>query len=86
MENCDPIGTPMVTKHKLDLDTNRTLVDIMQDVRTPAEAFNSGGIQFLGEKLVICSSKRQDCIVLSTAKAECVSLFACCAQVLWMRT
>ncbi|GKE09653.1 retrovirus-related pol polyprotein from transposon TNT 1-94 [Tanacetum coccineum] len=27
MENCDSIGTPMETKHKLDLDTNRTLVD-----------------------------------------------------------
>ncbi|GJW96101.1 retrovirus-related pol polyprotein from transposon TNT 1-94 [Tanacetum coccineum] len=27
VENRDPIGTPMETKHKLDLDTNRTLVD-----------------------------------------------------------
>ncbi|GJT76962.1 copia protein [Tanacetum coccineum] len=27
MENCDPIGTPMETKHKLDLDTNETPVD-----------------------------------------------------------
>nr|GEZ28173.1 hypothetical protein [Tanacetum cinerariifolium] len=46
----------------------------------------SGGAQFLGEKLVSWSSKKQDCTVLSTAKAEYVSLFACCAQVLWMRT
>ncbi|GKA33342.1 retrovirus-related pol polyprotein from transposon TNT 1-94 [Tanacetum coccineum] len=29
-ENHDPIGTPMETKHKLDLDTNRTLVDATQ--------------------------------------------------------
>nr|GEV82404.1 copia protein [Tanacetum cinerariifolium] len=42
--------------------------------------------QFLGEKLVSWSSKRQDCTALSTVEAEYVSLSACCAQVLWMRT
>nr|GEV30121.1 retrovirus-related Pol polyprotein from transposon TNT 1-94 [Tanacetum cinerariifolium] len=46
----------------------------------------SGGAQFLGEKLVSWSSKKQDCTVLSTVEAEYVSLSACCAQVLWMRT
>ncbi|GJR40793.1 retrovirus-related pol polyprotein from transposon TNT 1-94 [Tanacetum coccineum] len=46
----------------------------------------SGGLQFLGEKLVNWSSKKQDCTSLSTAEAEYVSLSACCAQVLWMRT
>nr|GFA92885.1 uncharacterized mitochondrial protein AtMg00810-like [Tanacetum cinerariifolium] len=46
----------------------------------------SGGSQFLGEKLVSWSSKKQDCMTLSTAEAEYVSLSACCAQVLWMRT
>nr|GFB56289.1 retrovirus-related Pol polyprotein from transposon TNT 1-94 [Tanacetum cinerariifolium] len=38
------------------------------------------------EKLVSWSSKKQDCTALSTANAEYVSLSACCAQVLWMRT
>ncbi|GJZ33804.1 hypothetical protein Tco_0579240 [Tanacetum coccineum] len=46
----------------------------------------SGDIQFLGDNLVIWSSKKQDCIAMSTAKAEYVSLSACCAQVIWMRT
>nr|GEY65948.1 integrase, catalytic region, zinc finger, CCHC-type, peptidase aspartic, catalytic [Tanacetum cinerariifolium] len=46
----------------------------------------SGGAQFLVEKLVSWSSRKQDCTVLLTAKAEYVSLSACCAQVLWMRT
>nr|GEU35476.1 retrovirus-related Pol polyprotein from transposon TNT 1-94 [Tanacetum cinerariifolium] len=32
------------------------------------------------------SSKKQDCMALSTMEAEYVSLSACCAQVLWMRT
>nr|GEV83682.1 hypothetical protein [Tanacetum cinerariifolium] len=46
----------------------------------------SGGAQFLGEKLVSWSSKKQDCTALSTAEAKYVSLSACCVQVLWMRT
>nr|GEV11465.1 hypothetical protein [Tanacetum cinerariifolium] len=46
----------------------------------------SGGAQLLSEKLVSWSSKKQDCTTLSTAEAEYVSLFACCAQVLWMQT
>nr|GEU57218.1 retrovirus-related Pol polyprotein from transposon TNT 1-94 [Tanacetum cinerariifolium] len=45
-----------------------------------------GGVQFLGEKLVSWSSKRQDYTALSTVEAKYVSLSACCAQVLWMRT
>ncbi|GJU54395.1 hypothetical protein Tco_1228109 [Tanacetum coccineum] len=46
----------------------------------------SAGLQFLGGKLVSWSSKKQDCTVMSTAEAEYVSLSACCAQVIWMRT
>ncbi|GKB37682.1 hypothetical protein Tco_0882624, partial [Tanacetum coccineum] len=46
----------------------------------------SGGLQFLGEKLVSWSSKKQDCTALSTVEAEYVSLSACFAQVIWMRT
>ncbi|GKD40554.1 ribonuclease H-like domain-containing protein [Tanacetum coccineum] len=45
----------------------------------------SEGLQFLGEKLVSWSSKKQDCTAISTAEAEYVSLSACCAQVIWMR-
>nr|GEY15710.1 retrovirus-related Pol polyprotein from transposon TNT 1-94 [Tanacetum cinerariifolium] len=36
-----------------------------------------GGAQFLGEKLVSWSSKKQDCTALLTAEAEYVSLSAC---------
>nr|GEU68174.1 hypothetical protein [Tanacetum cinerariifolium] len=47
----------------------------------------SGGIQFLGgDKLVCWSSKKQDCTLMSSAEVDYVSLSACCAQVLWMRT
>ncbi|GJV82374.1 hypothetical protein Tco_1522272 [Tanacetum coccineum] len=46
----------------------------------------SGGLQFLGEKLVSWSSKKQDCTAMYTTEAEYVSLSACCAQVISMRT
>nr|GEZ05413.1 ribonuclease H-like domain-containing protein [Tanacetum cinerariifolium] len=47
----------------------------------------SGGIKFLGgDKLVSWSSKKQECTLMSLAEAEYVSLSACCAQVLWLRT
>ncbi|GKE61981.1 hypothetical protein Tco_1512348, partial [Tanacetum coccineum] len=38
------------------------------------------------EKLVSWSSNKQDCNAMSTAEAEYVSLSACRAQVIWMRT
>ncbi|GKD99881.1 hypothetical protein Tco_1387865 [Tanacetum coccineum] len=47
----------------------------------------SGGIQFLGgDNLVNWSYKKQDCTSMSTTEVEYVSLSACCAQVLRMRT
>ncbi|GJW82737.1 hypothetical protein Tco_0155882 [Tanacetum coccineum] len=46
----------------------------------------SGGLQFLGGKLVSRSLKKQDYTAMFTAEAEYVSLSACYAQVIWMRT
>nr|GEZ62465.1 copia protein [Tanacetum cinerariifolium] len=159
MESCDPVGTPMEIKDKLDLDQNGTPVDATKyrsmigalmyltssrpdivhatylcaryqakptekhlkevkrifrylkgtintglwytkdfgfeligfsdaDYAGCKDTFKStfGGAQFLGEKLVRWSSNKQDCMTLSAAEAEYVSLSACCAQVLWMRT
>jgi hypothetical protein len=45
----------------------------------------SGMCQFLGRALMFWSSKKQNCVALSTAKAEYVAVGACCAQLLWMR-
>ncbi|GJR56025.1 retrovirus-related pol polyprotein from transposon TNT 1-94 [Tanacetum coccineum] len=44
----------------------------------------SGGIQFLGDKLVSWMSKKQNCTAMSSAEAEYVALSASCAQVMWM--
>nr|GFD11242.1 uncharacterized mitochondrial protein AtMg00810-like [Tanacetum cinerariifolium] len=46
----------------------------------------SGGIQVLGDRLVIWMSKKQDCTAMSSAEAEYVEFSASCAQVMWMRT
>nr|GEZ50542.1 uncharacterized mitochondrial protein AtMg00810-like [Tanacetum cinerariifolium] len=159
MESCDPVGTPMEIKDKLDLDQNGTSVDATKyrsmigalmyltssrpnivhatclcaryqakptekrlkevkwifrylrgsvnmglwytkdsgfeltgfsdaDYAGCKDTFKStfGGAHFLGEKLVSWSSKKQDYTTLSTVEAEYVSLSACCAQVLWIRT
>ncbi|GKE38527.1 retrovirus-related pol polyprotein from transposon TNT 1-94 [Tanacetum coccineum] len=46
----------------------------------------SGSVQFLGDKLVFWSSKKQNCVSISTAESEYVVVSGCCAKVLWMRT
>nr|GEY97826.1 putative late blight resistance protein homolog R1B-23 [Tanacetum cinerariifolium] len=46
----------------------------------------SGGIQFLGDKLVSWMSKKQNYTAMSSAEAEYVALSASCVQVMWMRT
>nr|GFA56218.1 hypothetical protein [Tanacetum cinerariifolium] len=82
MTSCDNVGTPIATKH-LDAD----LSDSDHAGCLDSRKSTSGGIQFLGgDKLVSWSSKKQDCTSMSSAEAEYVSLSACCAQVLWMRT
>nr|GEV88613.1 retrovirus-related Pol polyprotein from transposon TNT 1-94 [Tanacetum cinerariifolium] len=46
----------------------------------------SDSVQFLGDKLACWSSKKQNCVSISTSKSEYVAVLGCCAQVLWMRT
>nr|GEU79315.1 ribonuclease H-like domain-containing protein [Tanacetum cinerariifolium] len=46
----------------------------------------SGSAQFLGDKLVSWSSKKQKCTSISSTEAEYIALSGCCAQILWMRS
>ncbi|GJZ23825.1 retrovirus-related pol polyprotein from transposon TNT 1-94 [Tanacetum coccineum] len=46
----------------------------------------SGSMQFLGDRLVSWSSKRQKSDAISSTEAEYIALSGCCAQVLWTRS
>nr|GEX55655.1 hypothetical protein [Tanacetum cinerariifolium] len=46
----------------------------------------SGSAQFLGDKLVTWSSKKQKSTAISGTEAEYIALFGRCAQILWMRS
>ncbi|GJZ22103.1 hypothetical protein Tco_0559142 [Tanacetum coccineum] len=123
MKTCDPVGTPMEIKEKLDLDQNgnscgcneiyiaKPTEKHLKEVKrifcylwgtvnmglwyTKDSGFEltgfsdasyagckdtfkstSDGAQFLGEKLVSWSSKKQDCTTLSIVDEEYVSLSA----------
>nr|GEX49919.1 hypothetical protein [Tanacetum cinerariifolium] len=95
MEKRQSIGTPMATKPKLDASLSGKLVnqtDYRSKIRCrPCRCIDtrkstSGGIQFLGDKLVSWIFKKQDCIAMSSTEVEYVALSASCAQVMWMRT
>jgi hypothetical protein len=45
----------------------------------------SGTCQFLGRSLMSWSSKKQNCVALTTTKAKYIAIGACCAQLLWMK-
>ncbi|GJV74083.1 retrovirus-related pol polyprotein from transposon TNT 1-94 [Tanacetum coccineum] len=45
----------------------------------------SGSAQFLGDKLVSWSSKKQKSTAISSTEAEYIALSGCCLQILWMR-
>ncbi|GKB36630.1 copia protein [Tanacetum coccineum] len=46
----------------------------------------SGSMQFLGDRFVSWSSKRQKSVVISSTKAKYIAMSGCCAQILWMRS
>nr|GEX38633.1 retrovirus-related Pol polyprotein from transposon TNT 1-94 [Tanacetum cinerariifolium] len=71
------VGTPMANK-PMNPDLSGTLVDQTK--------YHSMSGHSCGDKLVSWLSKKQDCTSMSSAEAEYLSLSACCAQVLWLRT
>ncbi|GJZ36032.1 hypothetical protein Tco_0581849 [Tanacetum coccineum] len=46
----------------------------------------SGSMQFLGDRLVSWSSKRQKSAAISNTEAEYIAMSGCCSQILWMRS
>jgi hypothetical protein len=45
----------------------------------------SGACHFLGRSLVSWSSKKQNLVALSTAKAEYIAVGSCCIQILYLK-
>ncbi|GKD73410.1 hypothetical protein Tco_1331692 [Tanacetum coccineum] len=80
----DLVDTPMVERTKLDEDIQGIPIDptCYRDTRRST----SGSAQFLGDRLVSYSLKKQKSTVISTTEAEYISLSGCCAQILWMRS
>nr|GEV36960.1 hypothetical protein [Tanacetum cinerariifolium] len=101
-ESCDPVDTPMVEKSKLDEDKKgKPLIrNIIADSSIALTSFadadhagcqdtrrsTSGSLQFLRDRLISWSSKRQKSAEISSTKAEYIALSGCCAQILWMRS
>ncbi|GJY40271.1 retrovirus-related pol polyprotein from transposon TNT 1-94 [Tanacetum coccineum] len=100
MLTSDYVDTPMVEKSKLDEDLQGKPVNAIlyhgmigslmyltsnhagcQDTRRST----SGSAQFLGDKLVSWSSKKQKSTAISSTEAKYIALSGCCAQILWMR-
>nr|GEY60247.1 copia protein [Tanacetum cinerariifolium] len=79
-ESCDLVDTPMVEKSKLDEDREGKAVDPShyrdadhagcQDTRRSTY----GSVQFLGERLISWSSKRQKSDAISSMEAEYIAL------------
>nr|GEY45481.1 ribonuclease H-like domain-containing protein [Tanacetum cinerariifolium] len=46
----------------------------------------SGSVQFLGERLISWSSKRQKSTAISSTEAEYIALSRCCTQIIWTRS
>nr|GFC35820.1 hypothetical protein [Tanacetum cinerariifolium] len=97
-ESCDPVDTPMVEKSKLDEDREGKAYpkDSYVALIAFADADHAGcqdtrrstseSVQFLGERLISWSSKRQKSVAISSTEAEDIALFGCYAQILWMRS
>nr|GEW73995.1 retrovirus-related Pol polyprotein from transposon TNT 1-94 [Tanacetum cinerariifolium] len=62
--------------------TKKHLEALKRDTRRST----SGSAQFLGDKLVSWSSKKQKSTAVSTIEAEYIAMSGCCAQILWMRS
>ncbi|GJV60653.1 hypothetical protein Tco_1466753 [Tanacetum coccineum] len=96
------VDTPMVDKSKLDEDLQGKPVDAThyRNSSMPLTAYadadhvgcqdtrrsTSRSAQFLGDKLLSWSSKKQNCIAISSTKAKFITLSGCYAQILWMRS
>ncbi|GJT81209.1 retrovirus-related pol polyprotein from transposon TNT 1-94 [Tanacetum coccineum] len=86
-------GKELLLKSKLNGIANGRAVDpsynrgmIAPSIILQPMRITSGSMQFLGDRLVSWSSKRQKSAAISSTEAKYIALSGCCAQVLWMRS
>jgi hypothetical protein len=91
MENCKPNKTPMATNTHLNLNVkgaNPTLV-VFSDFDFAGSLVDrkstSGACHFLRRSLVSWSSKKQNLVALSIAKAESIAVDSCFTQILYLK-
>nr|GEV56674.1 copia protein [Tanacetum cinerariifolium] len=84
MDKGQSIGTPMAMKSKLDGSSFELTAfsDADHAGCIDSRKITSGGIQFLGDKLVSWMLKKQNCTAMSSAEAEYMALSASCTQVI----
>ncbi|GJU35431.1 retrovirus-related pol polyprotein from transposon TNT 1-94 [Tanacetum coccineum] len=82
-ELCDLFSKIMDSKFKMSM---MAFADADHAGCQDTRRSTSGSMQFLGDRLVSWSSKRQKSDVISSTKAEYIAMSGCCAQILWMRS
>ncbi|GKB73673.1 retrovirus-related pol polyprotein from transposon TNT 1-94 [Tanacetum coccineum] len=73
---CNEFANQMTTKFKMSMMGQMSFFDIRRSTSVSA--------QFLGDKLVSWSSKKQKCTAISSTEAEYIALSGDCTQILWM--
>nr|GEX03129.1 hypothetical protein [Tanacetum cinerariifolium] len=91
METYDTVPTPMIEQAKLKLElvgkpVDHTVYRIMIGSLMYLTSTRPDIMFATCDKLVCWSSKKQNCVSISTAESEYVVVSGCCAQVLCMRT
>nr|GEW53524.1 Gag-Pol polyprotein [Tanacetum cinerariifolium] len=75
MDSSDPVE--MVDRTKPDKDLQGNTIDPTHYLRSA---------EYLGDRLVRWSSKKQKSTAISSKEAEYIAFSRCCAQILWMRS
>ncbi|GKA67161.1 retrovirus-related pol polyprotein from transposon TNT 1-94 [Tanacetum coccineum] len=83
------VGFPNCTLQQLDPTLHRHVTQLMRCGSAGCSRFMKMYVrsaQFLGDRLVSWSSKKQRSTAISTTEAEYIAMSGCCAQILWMRS
>nr|GEY03153.1 uncharacterized mitochondrial protein AtMg00810-like [Tanacetum cinerariifolium] len=92
----DMFSNEMSSKFQMSMMGQISFFLVLQVSQSPKDADHagcqdtrrstSGSAQFLGDKLVSWSSKKQQSTAISTTEVEYIAMSGCCAQILWMRS